>query len=303
MLEPRDDLRHAIGTGAHARESLFYGVMLPEEGLMVFVYTWVGGDDRAGHLFVVAGADDERLAFSASDGEPMDGADFGDWTVGGLHVAHADPLRRCELAFAGEDVSFTATFTGLHDAFSYLDNADGCPSTIADDRFEQSCRVTGTLVLGDREIAIDTTGHRDHSWGTRDWDAIQDWKWISGQAPGGTAFNLMVLHLRGDTTHHGYVLRDGRVVPVASARVRGTYDEHWWQNGAEVSILDEDGVTTRAELERFALFRFEAGERIVLHEAGCRGSIDGVPAPIHFECGWDKGYVALQERRATATAG
>src|SRR5437867_2289748 len=68
MLEPRDDFRHALEDLPHARESLFYNLLLPDEGLLVMFYTWVDGQDRAGHLFAVAGDDDERLAFSAVDG-------------------------------------------------------------------------------------------------------------------------------------------------------------------------------------------------------------------------------------------
>lgn len=111
------------------------------------------------------------------------------------------------------------TYEALHPAFSYRENPDGCPSYIADDRFEQSCRVVGTLSLHGREISIDTTGQRDHSWGTRDWATFQDWKWISAQAGPDLAVNLMLAHGRGETTHHGYVFRDGVVTPVAHGRV------------------------------------------------------------------------------------
>src|SRR2546423_15305445 len=78
MLEPRDDFRHALEDRPHARESLFYNLLLPDEGLLVMFYTWVDGQDRAGHLFAVAGDDDERLAFSAVDGVPAAGRDFSD---------------------------------------------------------------------------------------------------------------------------------------------------------------------------------------------------------------------------------
>jgi hypothetical protein len=297
-MDPRQDLRHQLDTGPFARESLFYGFVLPEHELMVFIYTWVGADDRAGHMFVVAGDNDERLAWFAGDGEAAGGTDFDDWKAGGLHVRHTELLHTAELGFVGDDVRFDATFTGLHEAFPYSRNADGCPSAIADDRFEQSCRVTGSLVLPGHTITFDTTGHRDHSWGTRDWDAIQDWKWISGQSDDGTVFNVMAAHVRGETTHHGYVVRRGHLVPVTGTRVQADYDGRWWQSAGELTILDEAGDSTRVEMSRFALYRFEAGNRIVMHEAGCRGSIDGIPARIHWECGWDKSYVALQEQRA-----
>jgi hypothetical protein len=301
MLTPVDDLRHGLTPGPHARESLFYGVLLPGEGLMVFLYTWVNAENAAGQMVVVVEGDDVRRAFSAADGIDVGAADFDDWEVAGLRVRHHDLLKAATLTFADDDVALELTFTGLHDAFSYLGNADGCPSFVADDRFEQSCRVTGTLVLDGREIAVDTTGHRDHSWGTRDWDTIQDWKWISGQAADGTAFNLMLMHARGETTTHGYVLRDGITSPIVQARAKARYDDRWGQTDVDLTITDAAGATTTVTAARYALFRFEAGERIVLQEAACSGTIDGVEAAVHFEGGWDKGYVALQAQRAVAT--
>jgi hypothetical protein len=163
MLSPKDDLRHQLRPGPHARESLFYNVLLPGEGLMIFVYTWVDAESRAGHLFAVVGDNDERLAFSAVDGVPVGDRDFDDWAVGDMWLRHSDLLRTASLGFSGDSVSLRAEFTGTHGAFDYASNEDGCPPFIADNRFEQSAHVTGELVLGDRRIPFDTTGHRDHS--------------------------------------------------------------------------------------------------------------------------------------------
>jgi hypothetical protein len=298
MLEPRDDLRHPLPAGPHARESLFYNLLLPDEGLMVFFYTWVDASNDAGHLFAVVGDRDERLAFSAADGVPVGARDFDDWEVDGLGVRHSQLLETAQLDFAADGVAYHATFEALHEPFSYRDNEDGCPSFLATDRFEQSGRVHGTLTLGQREIAFDTTAHRDHSWGDRDWDSFQDWKWISAQAGDGLTLNVLLMHARGETTHHGYVYRDGAVVPVVDIRAKADYGPNWWQTGGTVAIRDAAGGATLVTAERFALFRFEAGERIVLHEAGCAGTIDGTPGLVHFEAGWDRSYVAMQAARA-----
>ena len=302
MLTPADDLRHALAAGPHARESLFYSLLLPDEGLMVFTYTWVGCDNRAGYMFVVAEENGERRAFDAIDGIDIGDADFSDWAVGGLTLRHVDPLERVELDVSLEGVRFSARYDGTHDAFSYLDNEDGCPTFIADDRFEQSCRVVGTLELDGRTIEFDTTGHRDHSWGTRDWDTLQDWRWVSGQAGPGLGLNLLAVHARGHDTVHGYVARDGVTAPIAAAKVSARFDDRFRQTGAEVRITDTTGAVTELSCERFAFFAFEAGERVRLNEAGCTGTIDGRPAVIHMECGWDRSYQDLQASRASAAA-
>jgi hypothetical protein len=208
-----------------------------------------------------------------------------------------DPLRTAELAVELEGVSFRVSYEAMHPPFSYRENRDGCPPYAADDRFEQACRVQGVLSLNGREVPIDTTGQRDHSWGRRDWATFQDWKWISAQAGPELAVNVMVSHARGETSHNGYVFREGVVTPIVEARIAAWYDEGFLQTRADVDIVDESGRTTRLTLERFAIFGFEAGGRAWLNEAGCSATIDGVDAVAHFECGWDRDYAATQADR------
>lgn len=54
-------------------------------------------------------------------------------------------------------------------------------------RYEQSCTVTGEILVGDERIEVDATGQRDHSWGVRDWWA-RGWIWTAGRA-GDEAFH------------------------------------------------------------------------------------------------------------------
>jgi hypothetical protein len=48
---------------------------------------------------------------------------------------------------------------------------------------------------------------------------------------------------------------------------------------------------------RYAFLRFAAGDRLTLHEAGCTGTVEGHPAVIHFESGWDRAYARAQAHR------
>ncbi len=55
-------------------------------------------------------------------------------------------------------------------------------------RYEVPCRVHGTVLVGQEEIAIDGWGQRDHSWGVRDWWGLS-WSWMAGRLEDGTRFH------------------------------------------------------------------------------------------------------------------
>jgi hypothetical protein len=294
LLTERDDLRHPL-SGPFARESLFHNVVLPEEGLFVFFYTWVDADDRAGRLFAVYGEDDKPLVFDVVDGVAVGGRDFDDWAVAGMTVRHTALLQTAELAFAGDEASLSMTFDALHRAFPYAENDNGCPPAMAEARFEQSGRVQGTLTVAGRTVPFDTTAHRDHSWGARDWNSFHHWKWISGQAGDDVTFNAEQMLAGGREWINGYVNRAGLVSAVIAVEADVTYDDDdFTQRRATVVVTDAAGGTIRIEVERFSLLRFEPSDQIAMFDAGCRGSVDGRPGRVHLEIGWTKDYVAHQ---------
>ena len=52
-------------------------------------------------------------------------------------------------------------------------------------RYEIPCRVSGTVRVGGEEIEFGGPGQRDHSWGARDWFAV-DWMWSAFHLDDGT---------------------------------------------------------------------------------------------------------------------
>ncbi|MFL6204387.1 MAG: hypothetical protein ACJ739_03470 [Acidimicrobiales bacterium] len=96
---------------------------------------------------------------------------------------------------------------GVSPATSYDDHPDGpLPKAVAWGHYEQSCRVTGDLVVGGRSIAFDGFGQRDHSWGFRHWAGLHQWHWVTGFLVDGRCFNLFEVHTHdGATTVNGFV--------------------------------------------------------------------------------------------------
>jgi hypothetical protein len=89
--------------------------------------------------------------------------------------------------------------------------------------YEQSMQVRGSITIGGERLPFDGTGHRDHSWGPRDWSAAHRWRWLCGQMDG-FAFNAMYLTIAGTHVTNGYVWCDGRCTPLQALELESTFD-------------------------------------------------------------------------------
>ncbi len=300
-LRPEDDLRHDISGSDHGRESLFWVLPLPAHDLLLLNYAWINADGTCGRFVALAGKDPANPhVLDMQDGIPLGGDDFGDCDFGGLKVRLPELMKRSELSYAGDNLSFDLAFDAIHEPFSYHDNPDGCPSWLADDRFEQSLTVKGTLNADGREIEIDTTAHRDHSWGNRDWEVLHHWKWINAQDGSDTTVNAYTNVLLGDLTVNGYLYKAGLLSPLVEVDVRTEFGPAFVQHGIEATFVDAEG--RRAELKG----RINTGMHldfgpIFVNETGCTGELDGRPVPYLFECGWEPGYIKRLMSREEST--
>ncbi|MEA2169139.1 MAG: hypothetical protein QOF76_2439 [Solirubrobacteraceae bacterium] len=145
-------------------------------------------------------------------------------TCAGTGAAHADgsaPLR----AEPGEpvEVGFELTWETAGVPFQWRQST----------RYEIPCRVTGTVTVGDEQIAFGGPGQRDHSWGSRDWWAM-DWMWSGLHFSDGTHTHAVGLpNLPGVGV--GYVQRDGVLTEIESCH-------------ASEEVAD-NGLITRARIE------------------------------------------------------
>jgi hypothetical protein len=72
-------------------------------------------------------------------------------------------------------------------------------------RYEQSCRVSGEILVGDTRIDFDGPGQRDHSWGVRDWWRF-GWVWTAGGLDDGTRFHATQILVPNTTWSIGYTV-------------------------------------------------------------------------------------------------
>jgi hypothetical protein len=288
-LSPAVDRGHDLGSDPRARESLLWNVVLPNRKLFVIAYFTRKATPEAALVFVAFGPDGP-VALELAPEVEIEGDDLGEFAAGPLTVRHTEPLVGVEVAYTGERIELDCRFAGFHDAWDFERNLDGCAPVAATNRFEQSGEIEGTLRVDGREIPFATTGHRDHSWGVRDYPAILHWKWISAQAGPDLAFHAMHTWWRGRQYTNGYVWRDGTLSGIVDLRVDTEYDAELLQQSARFEICDEAGRSTFASAERFAGGFLPLGD-VVMAEAGCRFDIHGRDGVGVFEQGWQPGYL------------
>ncbi|MET0727126.1 MAG: hypothetical protein ABWZ76_02380 [Acidimicrobiales bacterium] len=110
---------------------------------------------------------------------------------------------------------------GLGDPVSYEGHPGGAlPRAVAWGHYEQTCRVTGDLIVGGQRTRVDGFGQRDHSWGLTHWAGLHQWHSISGVLIDGRGFNVFEVQSHADvTTVTGYLQRqDGSHYVVAARR-------------------------------------------------------------------------------------
>jgi hypothetical protein len=289
-----DDLLHNDYStfGPHARESLALTAPIPDAELLVFAYVWREGGNRWGRFLFVAGPDmakPEFVDFSAEG--TYTGEDLRDFDVDGLHWSQPEPLYGARVGYAGAELTLDLAFHGWNAPFSYHDNADGCPPFMAHERYEQSGRTEVTLDLRGRQVQFTGRGQRDHSWGPRNWAAMQHWKWMNcATVDGETAIHCMQMNAYGKQLTTGYLYAEGTLSPVVHADVNAELDATLCHRRVVGRYRDELGREMAMDAEFAAGWSMPIGH-LVLNEVGMHARLDGASAIAHVELGWPEEYV------------
>ncbi len=100
--------------------------------------------------------------------------------------------------------------------------------------------VHGEILLGDRSIAFDGFGERDHSYGDRDW-WLFGWNWASAYFR--SDFTLHTLKGESDLFTNGYVWRGDNNTRVTALNATTEFDADGLATSAELLINGELAVT------------------------------------------------------------
>lgn len=218
-------------------------------------------------------------------GRDVAGPPQSDWdvmTVEDLTYRMIEAGRSWAVQLADGETRAHLEWGGTGPVVSYQGHPDGpLPREVAWGHYEQSCRVTGDLILAGERVAFDGFGQRDHSWGFRHWAGLHSWHWITGFAGDGRAFNVFdVLDHRSNRTVNGYVQgADGPSYVVQAER-----EQERAADGStttyRLALTTADGtiLTVTGEAAGSSVPVRPAGDQlVVVHETPVRIDLDGTP--------------------------
>jgi hypothetical protein len=292
-VDVKHDGRHKLGPAPLDRESIPFLVCLPDEGMALFTYTWVNKDGEAGAAIALfgPGVGPEPIQAKLPDRPVPDDMDFSDWQIEGFSMKQDLQFNKAEIYWQSPQATIDFSFEAYHPPYSYATNAKGCPPYCANDRIEQSGIARGTITIGDRVIEFNSTGHRDHSWGTRDWKAFQNYRWFQGQVSDKVSVHFWELHALGRTELLGYVFKDGLMAEVTELQADWEGDEQFLHRRADAIITDEAGRKTTLKAEFFAHYPLIPDPAITLMEGAARIWVDGEEGAGWMEMGWQTDYL------------
>jgi hypothetical protein len=201
-LSPADDYTHEVGPEPNFNESMYFHFHDPVAGVGGFLRLAKRPNEGRGERTVCLYLPDGSIAFGFA--RPRLDSDEA-FRGGGLAVEVVEPFTLVRVTFDGTvhvltdpsaladpkkvlsstpATGLTATLDFRAVAPPYAETFDGNGESFAPHHYEQLTRASGQLVLGNRVIAVDGFGLRDHSWGPRSWQAPYFYRWVHGSADG-----------------------------------------------------------------------------------------------------------------------
>jgi hypothetical protein len=250
-LAPEDDYTHPLGPEPNFNESMYFNFFDPKQSIGGFIRIGNRANEGRAEVTVTLYLQDGRVLF-AFKRAPIEHNDAFD--AGGARFEVLEPTQKLRTTYSGSVADLAEprkmedprkAFTEsprcrveldlIHDAVGpmYGHAADKKEQEQAPDQqfakahYEQHMAVTGTLKIGDEELAIDGYGLRDHSWGPRHWQAIESYEWLTMNF--GKDLGAMVSIVRRDAENirvGGVVIRDGEFLAIKSAEIDAEYEEN-----------------------------------------------------------------------------
>jgi len=175
------------------------------------------------------------------------------------------------LVYNSEKLSFNILFRPLNMIYPYItDASDTIFEPIGSQHYEQFGIFEGGLVHKGRSIDIGPAlGHRDHSWGIRNWSPVDHYRLFCCAFSKELAFNLWQGSINGSKFLKGYVFDGDDNTPLARAGVRDVYGKDSRRpSKAVIDIRDAKGRKFKIDCRTLFSIRLPPRGSVMYESAG-----------------------------------
>ena len=148
------------------------------------------------------------------------------------------------LEYRSKKYRFDILFRPINKIYPYItERSDTIFSSIGSQHYEQFGLFEGELSInGERHTIGPCFGHRDHSWGIRDWSPIDWYRLFCCAFSENFAFNLWEGSIYGQEFLKGYVFDGRKNTRIVESRIVNDYDKNGKKpKSAAIVIKDEKG--------------------------------------------------------------
>jgi len=154
------------------------------------------------------------------------------------------------IGYSSKNCTLDILFRPLNEFYSYPKDAQNVGSLFSE-HIEQAGKFEGELILNGMNIKFGPTfGHRDHSWGIRDWSSVNGYWLFSCTTGEEHAFNLWKGSSQGTPFHAGYFFDSRKNLRIISSKMDNhLIGKNGDPKGCAVSFTDENGGNHTASCE------------------------------------------------------
>ena len=130
-----------------------------------------------------------------------------------------------EISFHSKKCKISLTFHPLNKIYQYIENEDNNRfERIGTQHYEQSGFFSGEIVLNNERIQFNNSaGHRDHSWGIRDWACIENYRLFCCTFSTNLSINLWEGIMNSKPFIKGYVFDGKKNLKVLKSKALTVY--------------------------------------------------------------------------------